>query len=313
MVRVLVLCTLLLSGGGLSCVGEGDLQIFRADIMALERVQHQRERDVIDHLAGLETRVAQPTQEQEALRHGAAQTVATLEELRQEVKRLNETIQNLQRGMLQDADAANAMHAKLGALETRLAVAEHRVAAVESPNDEPRQSQAAASVVMSPPARPGAAPALSATEPSPPVLDALEPEQSAAAPTVLSAGHLANRLYRQALQVYEEGYYDGAVVLFKQFLYQHGQSPLAGDVQYWIGESLYAQRKYEAAVVAFDDVMQKYPEDAKVPAAMFKQALAFAELRDINSARLLLQQLRDKYADSPEANQASEKLKQLRY
>jgi TolA-binding protein len=66
-------------------------------------------------------------------------------------------------------------------------------------------------------------------------------------------------------------------------------------------------------VVAFDDVMQKYPDDAKVPAAMFKQALAFAELRDINSARLILQQIREKYANSPEATQATEKLKQLRY
>ena len=313
MVRVLVLCTLLLFGGGLSCVSEGDLQLFRADIMALERVQLQRERDLTDQLATLETRATQPTQEQEALRHGVTQTAAMLEELRREVKRLDETIQHLQRAMWQDADAARAMHAKLDELEIRLDVAEHRAAAIEIPNDEPRQPQAAAPVALSPPVQPVAAPALSATEPSQSVFEALEPEQSAAAPTVMSAGHLANRLYHQALQVYEEGYYDGAVVLFKQFLYQHGQSPLAGDVQYWIGESLYAQRKYEAAVVAFDDVMQKYPDAAKVPAAMLKQALAFAELRDINSARLLLQQLRDKYADSPEANQASEKLKQLRY
>lgn len=318
MIRVLVLCTVLLSVGLMGCVGEGDLQIFRADLMALERSQRQRERALLRQLDSLETRAAQPAEEWETFRRGVAQRAAAIRALQAEVKHLGDTIQDLRYSMPLDADATNAMHAKLDALSARLDTVADRAAAAnpeESPKESPEQrpeksptngqkGQAAAPVAVSPPALPA---------PGQVELAAAKPERSAAPAVVPSTGHPATRLYREALKVYQAGGYDGAVELFKQFLYEHGQSPLAADVQYWIGESFYAQRQYEEAVVAFDDVMQKYPSDAKVPAAMFKQALAFAELRDINSARLILQQIREKYANSPEASRATEKLKQLKY
>ena len=79
-----------------------------------------------------------------------------------------------------------------------------------------------------------------------------------------------------------------------------------------IGESLYAQKQYEAAIVAFDEVVQRYSNDPKAPAAMLKQGYGFAELRDPRNARFFLQQVQKKYPNSPEAQQAAEKLKQLR-
>ena len=60
---------------------------------------------------------------------------------------------------------------------------------------------------------------------------------------------------------------------------------LWGSAQYWIGDSLYAQKQFEAAIVAFDEVIRKYPEDNKVPAALLKQGYAFAELKDVRNAR----------------------------
>lgn len=325
MTRLLVLCAGLFSVGVMGCVGEGDLQIFRADIMALERSQHQRERALMHQLNAFEMRAAQPIEDQEALRREVAQRATAVQALQADVQHLGDSVRALQRRMPLDADAANAMRDKLDELNTRLEVVAAQMAvrqspkasSQESPKNGPqkspekrptqgRQGQSEAPVAVSPPALPVPAPGRS--EPA-----VAESERSAAPPVVPSSGSPAKQLYQEALKVYQAGSYDGAVELFKQFLYQHGQSPLAGDVQYWIGESLYAQRQYEKAVVAFDDVMQKYPDDAKVPAAMFKQALAFAELRDINSARLILQQIREKYANSPEANQATEKLKQLRY
>ena len=62
--------------------------------------------------------------------------------------------------------------------------------------------------------------------------------------------------------------------------------------------------------MAFDEVIRKYPEDNKVPAALLKQGYAFAELKDVRNARFL-QQVQQKYPNSPEAQQATEKLKQL--
>jgi len=45
---------------------------------------------------------------------------------------------------------------------------------------------------------------------------------------------------------------------------------------------------------------------------MLKQGYAFAELKDTRNARFFLQQVQKKYPNSSEAQQAAEKLKQLR-
>ena len=103
-----------------------------------------------------------------------------------------------------------------------------------------------------------------------------------------------------------------AIVLYKQLQRQYPKSSYASQAQYGIGESLYAQKQYEASIVAFDEVIQKYPQNNKTPAAILKQGLAFAELKDQRNARFFLQQLQKKYPNSPEAQQAAEKLKQLR-
>jgi tol-pal system protein YbgF len=123
---------------------------------------------------------------------------------------------------------------------------------------------------------------------------------------------VADQLYKRALKDYQEKNYEVAVVNFKQYLKQAPKSPQAGNAQYLIGESLYAQKQYEAAIVAFDEVVQKHSQDPKVAAAMLKQGYAFAELKDTRNARFFLQQVQKKYPNSPEAQQAAEKLKQLR-
>jgi tol-pal system protein YbgF len=102
------------------------------------------------------------------------------------------------------------------------------------------------------------------------------------------------------------------MTLFRQFLRQYPKSALAGKSQYWIGESLYGQKQFEAAIVAFDEVNRKYPRDEKVASAMLKQGFAFAELGDKRNARYFLEQVQKKYPNSSEAQLATEKLKQLR-
>jgi tol-pal system protein YbgF len=118
-------------------------------------------------------------------------------------------------------------------------------------------------------------------------------------------------LYERGLRAYQAGDYEGALEFLRHFLTQYAQSPLAGNVQYWIGESLYAQHQYKAAITAFDHVVQKYPNDTKVPAAMLNQGLAFAKLQDVQRARFFLQQVQEKYADSLEADQAKATLQQM--
>jgi tol-pal system protein YbgF len=119
------------------------------------------------------------------------------------------------------------------------------------------------------------------------------------------------RDYEEAWRLLERKEYRAALARFKEFLKRHPQSEYADNAQYWIGESHYALREFDQAILEFDVVRRKYPKGDKVPAAILKQGFAFAELGDKVDARLILQELIDRYPQSPEAGKAKQKLKAL--
>lgn len=119
------------------------------------------------------------------------------------------------------------------------------------------------------------------------------------------------RDYENAWRALEKKDYRLAVTRFKEFLQKHPKSRLANNAQYWIGESHYALREFDQAILEFDAVRSRYPQGEKVPAALLKQGFAFAELGEKVNARLILQEVVEKYAQSPEAVQAKQRLKSL--
>lgn len=117
--------------------------------------------------------------------------------------------------------------------------------------------------------------------------------------------------YEEAWKLLERKDYRVAIARFKEFIKKHPQSEYADNAQYWIGESHYALREFDQAILEFDAVRRKYPKGDKVPGALLKQGFAFAELGDKVDARLILQELTDRYPQSPEAVKAKQKLKAL--
>ena len=117
--------------------------------------------------------------------------------------------------------------------------------------------------------------------------------------------------YEIAWRALEKKDYRLAIGRFKEFLQKHPKSKLANNAQYWIGESHYALREFDQAILEFDAVRSRYPQADKVPAALLKQGFAFAELGEKVNARLILQEVVEKYAQSPEAAQAKQKLRSL--
>jgi tol-pal system protein YbgF len=150
--------------------------------------------------------------------------------------------------------------------------------------------------------------------------DSLQAAQSAAAAAKAEAvvmdssgaeNSAVKRDYEQAWQALERRDYRVAIVRFKEFLKKHPKSSLADNAQYWIGESHYGLREFDQAIVEFDAVRRRYPQGEKVPAALLKQGYAFAELGEKVNARLLLQEVVEKYPEAPEAGQAKLRLKSL--
>ena len=329
MKRVFVLVSLLLPGLMLGCASDRDLQAMRADAQALERQSSERQQTAEARLQSVNDRVAQFEKSQAEARRDLARTAATLDELRIQLQRIQGDIQETQYRVRRGTTGGEGISAtKLADFETRLSELEKQFPARKSATPPGAQLKPEQEPGLSPPAPPASStadsspatpplPATPAPPPPPPTprVAALPPTNTTSRPPATpSPGEatVADQLYKRALKDYQEKNYEAAVVNFKQYLKQAPKSPQAGNAQYLIGESLYAQKQYEAAIVAFDEVVQKHSQDPKVAAAMLKQGYAFAELKDARNARFFLQQVQKKYPNSSEAQQASEKLKQLR-
>ncbi|MBI5418464.1 MAG: tol-pal system protein YbgF [Deltaproteobacteria bacterium] len=87
---------------------------------------------------------------------------------------------------------------------------------------------------------------------------------------------------------------------------------LLPNVHYWKGESFYAEKDFENAILSFQDVIDKYPAGDKAPDAMYKQGLSFLSLNDRKNARIVLELLQSKYPKSPAAEKARQKLPELK-
>lgn len=122
---------------------------------------------------------------------------------------------------------------------------------------------------------------------------------------------LVKKDYELGWQAMEKRDYRVAISRFKEFLKKHPKSNLADNAQYWIGESHYGLREFDQAIIEFDAVRRRYPQGEKVPAALLKQGYAFAELGEKVNARLLLQEVMEKFPETPEAAKAKMRLKSL--
>lgn len=117
--------------------------------------------------------------------------------------------------------------------------------------------------------------------------------------------------YEEARKLMEQKDYRASITRFKEFLKKYSKSDYADNAQYWIGEGYYALREFDRAILEFDAVRRRYPEGDKVPGSLLKLGYAFAELGDKVDARLILQELIDRYPQSQETTKAKQKLKAL--
>jgi tol-pal system protein YbgF len=136
----------------------------------------------------------------------------------------------------------------------------------------------------------------------------------------------AGELYQAAYLDYTRGNYNLAIAAFREFIRLHPETDLAQKAQYWIGEAHFslartlqqrgererAIQELEQAVQEFRRVLATYPRGERVPSALYKEALALAELGQPSLAEARLRFLMDQYPASEEATKAKEDLARLR-
>jgi TolA-binding protein len=135
----------------------------------------------------------------------------------------------------------------------------------------------------------------------------------------------AEESYKAAYSDFTKGNYTLAIAEFREFVRQNPDSPRVDSAQYWIGESYFSigraaaaagqpeksREALERSVQEFRKVFVNYPGGRQVPTALYKEALALVELKQMKVAQARLQYLVDNFPQSEEAPLARERLKSL--
>ena len=116
---------------------------------------------------------------------------------------------------------------------------------------------------------------------------------------------------RAAQADFARGSYDLAVEGYEQFADEFPASALLDDALYGVGESRFAQGRFEQAMAAYDRALALQPPGDKAPDAAYRKGLALLELNRTADGIVQLQHVRDAWPDSAAARLSRAKLQSL--
>ncbi|MDR2405427.1 MAG: tol-pal system protein YbgF [Deltaproteobacteria bacterium] len=252
-----------------------------------------------------------------------------IDQMRTNIQRLNENVDTATIGGLSLRQQLEYLSARLDRLEKRANLQPLDVAVVTPnpplPANVPVLSPPAVPVVdpageAALPAAAGAAAAASQPQalPGPPLPEGtiqtgpqVQAGPSGEAPAAVPAPAPVESAYDRAKLLFDKKDYASAVLLFQEYLKAEPTGKQAPAAQYYIGESLYFQSKFEDAILEYQTMITGFPKNTLVSAALLKQGLSFQAIGDTNSAKLLYNKVVREYPKSYSAGVAKERLKTL--
>ena len=117
--------------------------------------------------------------------------------------------------------------------------------------------------------------------------------------------------YDDAFNLLKQSRYEEAVAAFKEFLNRYPRSVLADSAQYWIAEARYVNQAYDAALHEYNTLIQRYPSSRKLPDAMLKVGYIHYDNQQWKAARRALNAVVVRYPGSRVAISAKQRLDQM--
>ena len=112
----------------------------------------------------------------------------------------------------------------------------------------------------------------------------------------------------QATQDLTQGRYELALGGFRDYLQRAPNTSLSDNAQYGVGECFFAQSRFDSAAVEYAKVPARYPNEDRVPAALYKLALSQDKLGKASDSKKTLEDLVQRFPLSGEAQLARERL-----
>ena len=137
------------------------------------------------------------------------------------------------------------------------------------------------------------------------------PTQPEAASAPAPAGPSTQDMYRTAYSDYMAGKYQLASSEFSDLIKAAPDDNLSGNAFFYLGEMNLRTQKPTAAIRDYNQLIERYPANSKIPAGQLHKAEAMFSMRQTEGGVRELRSLLQRYPNSPEATQARQKLASL--
>jgi tol-pal system protein YbgF len=269
-----------------------------AEAVARELIELQR--DVTSLLQGQKDMSTQMTQD-----HTVMKTL--VEQSNDNVVKLSTTMSSLQKSV-QDVQAnagarLDTMSTQVQGLSDNLEEIKSRLGKLNQQLVDLQNSVQSLDAKIS-----GAVPA-PATGTVTPTAGAVSPPGSTAMPA--GPAPSADTLYSNGLKDIRSGKYDLARSEFQDYLKYYGETDLASNAQFYLGEIAYSLKSYDQAIGEYDKVLTNYPKSFKLAPARLKKGMALVELGQKTSGVRELREVVKRYPGTEEDRLARAKLKEL--
>ena len=107
--------------------------------------------------------------------------------------------------------------------------------------------------------------------------------------------------YEFAVSFMKIGDYETAEFALKEFIDKNKDHDLAGNAQYWYGETFRVRQLYQDAATAYLDGYQKYPKSNKAPVNLLKLGVMLVQIGEKEQGCSMILGVKDQY---PKANQS---------
>ena len=107
--------------------------------------------------------------------------------------------------------------------------------------------------------------------------------------------------YEFAISFIKVGDYETAELALREFVDNNSKHELAGNAQYWYGETFRVRQLYQDAATAYLDGYQNYPKSSKAPVNLLKLGVMLVQIGEKQQGCSMILGVRDQY---PKANQS---------
>ena len=107
--------------------------------------------------------------------------------------------------------------------------------------------------------------------------------------------------YEFAVSFIKVGDYETAELALREFVDTHPKHKLAGNAQYWYGETFRVRQLYQDAATAYLNGDQKYPKSSKAPVNLLKLGVMLVQIGEKDQGCSMILGVKSQY---PKANQS---------